>query len=81
MSSSNEKKDVNNKSNTTQNSFSSNDSNLNDNIKNKLKRRNINPLEPVSSFSLSSIALKKAISKNIEPNKKNVELEENFKDN
>lgn len=78
LSSSKEKKDVNNKSKTNHNSFSSNDFNLNDKVKNELKKRNINPLEPVSSFSLSSIALKKAISKTIEPNKKNVELEENF---
>ena len=74
----NEKKDVNNKSKTTHNSSSSIDSNLNGNVKNELKKRNINPLKPVSSFSLSSIALKNAISKTIEPNKKNIELEENF---
>ena len=78
LSSSKEKKDVNKKSKITHNSFNSNGSNLNDNVKNELKRRNINPLEPVSSFSLSSIALKKAVSKTIEPNKKNIELEENF---
>ena len=74
----NEKKDVNNKSKTTHNSSSSIDSNLNGNVKNELKKRNINPLKPVSSFSLSSIALKNAISKTIEPNKKNIELEENY---
>ena len=74
----NEKKDLNNKSKTTHNSSSSIDSNLNGNVKNELKKRNINPLKPVSSFSLSSIALKNAISKTIEPNKKNIELEENF---
>lgn len=74
----NEKKDVNNKSKTTHNSSISIDSNLNGNVKNELKKRNINPLKPVSSFSLSSIALKNAISKTIEPNKKNIELEENF---
>ena len=74
----NEKKDVNNKSKTTHNSSRSIDSNLNGNVKNELKKRNINPLKPVSSFSLSSIALKNAISKTIEPNKKNIELEENF---
>ena len=78
MRSFNEKKDVNNKSKTTHNSSNSIDSNLNDNVKNELKKRNINPLKPVSSFSLSSIALKNAISKTIEPNKKNIELEENF---
>ena len=78
LSSSKEKKDVNNKSKTTHNSFNSYESNLNDNIKNDLKKRNINPLEPVSSFSLSSIALKKAVNKTIEPIKKNIELEENF---
>ena len=78
LSSSKEKKDVNNKSKTTHNSFNSYESNLNDNIKNDLKKRNINPLEPVSSFSLSSIALKKAVSKTIEPNKKNIELEDDF---
>ena len=74
----NEKKDVNNKSKTTHNSSRSIDSNLNGNVKNELKKRNINPLKPVSSFSLSSIALKNAISKTIEPNKKNIVLEENF---
>ena len=74
----NEKKDVNNKSKTTHNSSISIDSNLNGNVKNELKKRNINPLKPVSSFSLSSIALKNAISKTIEPNKKNIELKENF---
>ena len=74
----NEKKDVNNKSKTTHNSSSSIDSNLNGNVKNELKKRNINPLKPVSSFSLSSIALKNAISKTIEPNKKNIVLEEKF---
>ena len=78
LSSSKEKKDVNNKSKTTHNSFNSYESNLNDNVKNDLKKRNINLLEPVSSFSLSSIDLKKAVSKTIEPNKKNIELEENF---
>ena len=78
LSSSKEKKDVNNKSKTTHDSFNSYESNLNDNVKNDLKKRNINLLEPVSSFSLSSIALKKAVSKTIEPNKKNIELEENF---
>ena len=50
LSSSKEKKDVNNKSKTTHNSFNSYESNLNDNVKNDLKKRNINPLEPVSSF-------------------------------
>ena len=74
----NEKKDVNNKSKTTHNSSRSIDSNLKGNVKNELKKRNINPLKPVSSFSLSSIALKNAINKTIEPNKKNIELEENF---
>lgn len=74
----NEKKDVNNKSKTTHNSSRSIDSNLNGNVKNELKKRNINPLKPVSSFSLSSIALKNAISKTIEPNKKKIELKENF---
>ena len=74
----NEKKDVNNKSKTTHNSSRSIDSNLNGNVKNELKKRNINPLKPVSSFSLSSIALKNAISKTIEPNKKNIVLEEDF---
>ena len=74
----NEKKDLNNKSKTTHNSSSSIDSNLNGNVKNELKKRNINPLKPVSSYSLSSIALKNAISKTIEPNKKNIVLEENF---
>ena len=74
----NEKKVLNNKSKTSHNSSSSIDSNLNGNVKNELKKRNINPLKPVSSFSLSSIALKNAISKTIEPNKKNIELEENF---
>ena len=74
----NEKKDVNNKSKTTHNSSSSIDSNLNGNVKNELKKRNINPLKPVSSYSLSSIALKNAISKTIEPNKRNIVLEENF---
>merc|ERR1711991_542714 len=65
LSSSKEKKDVNNKSKTTHDSFNSYESNLNDNVKNDLKKRNINPLEPVSSFSLSSIDLKKAVSKTI----------------
>ena len=74
----NEKKDLNNKSKTTHNSSSSIDSNLNGNVKNELKKRNINPLKPVSSYSLSSIALKNAISKTIEPNKRNIVLEENF---
>ena len=74
----NEKKDVNNKSKTTHNSSISIDSNLNGNVKNELKKRNINPLKPVSSYSLSSIALKNAISKTIEPNKRNIVLEENF---
>ena len=74
----NEKKVLNNKSKTSHNSSSSIDSNLNGNVKNELKKRNINPLKPVSSFSLSSIALKNAISKTIEPNKKNIELEENY---
>ena len=74
----NEKKVLNNKSKTSHNSSSSIDSNLNGNVKNELKKRNINPLKPVSSYSLSSIALKNAISKTIEPNKRNIVLEENF---
>ena len=47
---------------------------------NDLKRKDIDhPLEPVSSFSLSSIALKKAASKILKPNKKIIKSEEKFK--
>ena len=46
---------------------------------NGLKRNDIDPLEPVSSYSLSSIALKKAASKILKPNKKIIKSEEIFK--
>ena len=47
---------------------------------NDLKRKDIDhPLEPVSSFSLSSIALKKAASKILKPNKRIIKSEEKFK--
>ena len=43
LSSSKEKKDVNNKSKTTHNSFNSYESNLNDNVKNDLKKEILTP--------------------------------------
>ena len=67
------------KTNVNYKSNNINNSNIESQTKNDLIRKNNNPLEPVSSFSLSSIALKKAASKIIEPNKKNIEFEETFK--
>ena len=78
LNSSREKSNLNFKSNNIIGSYGIDNSNRDNKIKNESLSRNINPLEPVSSFSLSSIALKKAASKIIEPNKKNIELEETY---
>ena len=74
-----EKNNTNYKSNNIIDSNHIDNSSRDNKIKNGSLRQNIDPFQPVSSFSLSSIALKKAASKIIEPNEKNIENEETYK--
>ena len=74
-----EKNNTNYKSNNIIDSNHIDNSSRDNTIKNGSIRQNIDPFQPVSSFSLSSIALKKAASKIIEPKEKNIEYEETYK--